>query len=62
MSRDSWYEQNKPPTKGERLSSNTEESPLLDNIKKISLLTKNVTPFPIFNPRIRGLIQKQICH
>lgn len=42
---DSWYEQNKPPTKGERLSSNTEESPLLENTEKNILINQKCQTF-----------------
>ena len=41
----SWYEQNKPPTKGERLSSNTEESPLLEKSEIINLINQKFQTF-----------------
>lgn len=42
---DSWYDQNKTPTKGERLSSNTEESPLLENIEINNFINQKCQTF-----------------
>lgn len=42
---DNWYDQNETTTKGERLSSNTEESPLLENTEKNNLNNKKCQTF-----------------
>lgn len=42
---DSWYNQNNTPTKGERLPSNKEESPLLEKLEIINLINQKCQTF-----------------